>query len=75
MANKQPQIAGKRMLGPEDLPSKGIRFSRGYLRELWEQARFPKPVYLSARRYAWEESVIDQWLEERIALSNYKIGE
>jgi len=67
-------ITGKRMLGPEDLPSKGIRFSRNYLRQLWEEGRFPKPVHLSPRKLAWEESVIDQWIEDRIKLSNYKIG-
>jgi len=68
-------ITGKRMLGPEDLPSKGIRFSRNYLRQLWEEGRFPKPVHLSPRKLAWEESVIDQWIEDRIKLANYKIGE
>ena len=68
-------ITGKRMLGPEELPSKGIRFSRNYLRQLWEEGRFPKPVHLSPRKLAWEESVIDQWIEDRIKLSNYKVGE
>jgi prophage regulatory protein len=71
MAIKPPS---RRMLAFEDLSSKGIKFSRGYLRELWEQGRFPKPVYLSPRKLAWEEAAIDQWLADRIALSNYKVG-
>jgi predicted DNA-binding transcriptional regulator AlpA len=69
-----PPPRGKRMLTFDDLRAKGISFSRNYLRELWEQGRFPKPFHLSPRKLAWPEEIVDQWIEDRIKLANYKIG-
>lgn len=59
-----------RLLGPKDLPAKGIPFNANHLRRLWTLGKFPKPTYLSARRYAWPETVIDAWLNEKIANSS-----
>jgi predicted DNA-binding transcriptional regulator AlpA len=63
-----------RMLAWEDLPSKGIYFHRNYLRRLWEEGRFPKPVYLSQRKLAWPEAVIDEWINNKVELANYEVG-
>ena len=63
---RETPLAGPRMLAREDLPLKGIRYSRNYLRRLWESGRFPKPIKLSARRLAWRESDIDAWIDEKI---------
>jgi predicted DNA-binding transcriptional regulator AlpA len=58
-------LAGPRLLAFEDLPLKGIRFSRHYLRRLWESDRFPKPIKISERRLAWSEASIDKWIEDK----------
>jgi prophage regulatory protein len=59
-----------RMLSFDDLASiKGIQFHRNYLRSLWEQGGFPKPIKLSARKLAWREDEVDSWLMERFAES------
>ena len=73
---RAPQVAPstRRMLAWEDLPSKGIYYHRNYLRRLWEEGRFPKPIHLSQRKLAWPEAVIDEWIENKIKLANYKIG-
>lgn len=73
---RAPQVAPSttRMLAWEDLPSKGIYYHRNYLRRLWEEDRFPKPVHLSPRKLAWPEAVIDEWIENKIKLANYKMG-
>ena len=55
-----PPPTQTRMLAWEDLPSKGIYLHRNYLRRLWEEGRFPKPIHLSARKLAWPEDVIDE---------------
>jgi predicted DNA-binding transcriptional regulator AlpA len=62
-----------RMIAWEDLPSKGIRYHRNYLRRLWEEGRFPKPVHLSARKLAWPEAAIDEWIANKIELSSSKV--
>jgi hypothetical protein len=69
-----PPTTNNKMLAWEDLPSKGIYFHRNYLRHLWENDRFPKPVYLSARKLAWPEAAIDEWIANKIKLANYKVG-
>jgi prophage regulatory protein len=63
----------RRILAYEDLPSKGIRFHRNYLRSLWEEGRFPKPIHLSPRKLAWIEAEVDEWVENRIKLARYKV--
>lgn len=34
--------------------------------ELMKAGRFPKPVRLSARHVAWQESAVLQWVQDRI---------
>jgi len=60
--------AGIRLLDPHALRDKGINFHPNYLRKMWEDnpPRFPKPMHLSARRLAWREDVIDEWIEARM---------
>jgi predicted DNA-binding transcriptional regulator AlpA len=62
----KPQPTNKdRLLAYEDLQSKGIRYSRNWLRDLAKHGHFPKPVMLSARRAAWYERDIDAWLASK----------
>ncbi|MER9936147.1 AlpA family phage regulatory protein [Mesorhizobium sp. M0088] len=49
-----------------DLPSKGITYSRNYIDRLIKEGKFPKPVFLSARRRAFLESEIDAWVKARV---------
>jgi hypothetical protein len=72
---RAPKVAPPttRMLACVDLPTKGIYFHRNYLRRLWEEDRFPKPVHLSQRKLAWPEAVIDERIENKIKLANYKV--
>jgi len=58
-----------RMLSYEDLAAKGIPFHRNYLRSLWDNGEFPKPIKLSARKLAWREDEVDNWLLDRMAAS------
>lgn len=50
----------------QDLPSKGICYSRNYIDRLIKEGKFPKPVFLSPRRRAFVESEIDAWLKDRV---------
>ncbi|MCF6112393.1 helix-turn-helix transcriptional regulator [Mesorhizobium muleiense] len=50
----------------DDLPTKGIRYSRNYIDRMIKEDRFPKPVFLSPRRRAFLESEIDAWLKARV---------
>ena len=55
-----------KVLSQRDLLSKGITWSREHTRRMWEAGRFPKPFKLSDNGWnVWDESVIDNWLEER----------
>jgi hypothetical protein len=58
-----------RMLAPADLRAKGIHYHPNYLRTLWVEGRFPKPIYLSARKYVWPEPIIDKWIQDKIKLA------
>ena len=58
-----------RFLTPADLPGRGIHYNINHLRRLWKSDQFPRPTYLSARRFAWPESEIDDWIAEKIAAS------
>jgi prophage regulatory protein len=49
-----------------ELPSKGIHYSRNYIDRLIKESRFPKPVYLSPRRRCFIEAEIDAWLKARV---------
>jgi prophage regulatory protein len=57
--------AGRKMLGPRQLPGKGIHYSDSYLRKLWQSGQFPAPIKLSPRKNAWWEEDIDAWLREK----------
>lgn len=59
---------GKRLLGPKDLPAKGIAYHPNHLRRMWtaDPPKFPPPVYTSERRFAWREEDIDRWIDERV---------
>lgn len=59
----------RRMLGPKDLPAKGITYHMNHLRRLIQAGDFPKPVRLSAHRIAWTEDAIDAWLDKKIRAS------
>jgi Prophage CP4-57 regulatory protein (AlpA) len=69
----KPPTPARRMIAFEDLPAKGIRFHRNYLRSLWMEGRFPKPIHLSPRKIAWVEEEVDEWIENKIKLANYKV--
>jgi prophage regulatory protein len=57
-----------RMIAPQELGQlKGIHWSNVWRLELEKQGRFPKRVKLGARRYAYVETELDRWLEERAA--------
>jgi predicted DNA-binding transcriptional regulator AlpA len=58
---------GRRLLMPDELPLKGIHLNLSYLRRLWTEGKFPKPVYVTGRRFGWPEEAIDKWIDERIA--------
>ena len=60
----------RRVLTPETLSEKGIKFHMSHLRRMWNRGEFPKPFNLTARRLGWDEDVIDAWIESRIAASN-----
>jgi predicted DNA-binding transcriptional regulator AlpA len=46
------------------LPVKGINYSPAYIRKLWHAGKFPQPIYLSERRPAWTEQMLDDWLDQ-----------
>ena len=57
-----------RFLTFEKLDSeKGIPWSRDYVRREIRAGRFPAPVKLGPRTYAWPETEIDDWLTARAA--------
>ena len=70
-ANPEPvsvaAAPGKRLIGPKDLPMKGIAYNINHLRRMWNAGKFPAPVYTSERRFAWREADLDQWIESRLA--------
>lgn len=49
-----------------ELPSKGINYSRNYIDRMIKEGRFPKPVYLSPRRRAFVEAELDEWVKARV---------
>jgi prophage regulatory protein len=56
-----------RVLSYPDLRSKGIPFSKVWIRQLVKLGKFPRPIRLGENRNAFVESEIDQWLRERAA--------
>jgi predicted DNA-binding transcriptional regulator AlpA len=55
-----------RLLDDKALVAKGIYYSRNYLRRLWQEGKFPKPIHLSPRRIAWREAHVDRWIEQKM---------
>ncbi|MBG18494.1 MAG: AlpA family transcriptional regulator [Rhizobiales bacterium] len=45
-------------------------FSHATLYREISQGRFPRPVQLTARRVAWPEERIEEWLAERVSESD-----
>ena len=60
-----PQV--RRLIGPKQLPDKGIFYHPNHLRRMWRRGEFPAPLYTSKRRFAWPEEVIDEWITAKIA--------
>lgn len=54
----------------DDLHAFGIEYNRNHLRKLWNAGKFPKPTYITERRFGWKQSVIEAWIEERVRLSS-----
>jgi predicted DNA-binding transcriptional regulator AlpA len=65
-AAPSPAHEPPRLIGPKDLPSLGINYSISHLRRMWNAGQFPKPVYPSARRFAWHVDVLEKWIAERV---------
>jgi hypothetical protein len=63
-----------RLIDPSMLPEKGINYCLNHLRRMWkaEKPAFPKPIWLSKRKIAWPEKVIDDWIAEKIAEAELK---
>jgi predicted DNA-binding transcriptional regulator AlpA len=64
----EPQPLGtRRLITQKQLPEKGINYHPNHIRRMWHQGKFPRPVYISERRFAWPEEVIDRWIDAKIA--------
>ena len=46
---------------------KGIDYHPNHIRRLFHTGKFPKLVYLGARKPVWLEGDLDAWINERIA--------
>jgi prophage regulatory protein len=46
---------------------KGVSYSKQHLKRLEEAGAFPRRVPIGENRYAWIESEVDGWLEQKIA--------
>ena len=64
-----PAPPKRRLIGPKQLPDKGINYNMNHLRRMWGKGDFPAPIHTSERRIAWPEEVIDKWIDEKIAAS------
>ena len=56
-----------KLLTPEDLPSKGIKYAASQLRKKIKRKEFPEPKFLSPRKRVWPEHVIDAWIASKLA--------
>lgn len=45
----------------------GLKYSARHRRRLIEAGKFPRPVRLSARRFAWVESEVETFVSQRVA--------
>ncbi len=46
-------------------PEKGIDWTRQHINRLVEAGKFPKPMWLGPNSKAWDDEVIDAWLNAR----------
>lgn len=62
----RPVVPRERLIRLPDVEAiTGCKKSTIYL--LLKQEKFPKPVRLSARMVAWQESAVHLWVQDRIA--------
>jgi hypothetical protein len=66
---KAPVQKQERLFTYRELPEKGIRYTMGRLRIMWQSQppTFPPPIRLSPKKLVWLESTLDRWIAERIA--------
>ena len=55
-------------------PDKGISYSRDHLRRKCNAGDFPKPIPISEKRIAWDESEIDAWIAAKVKARDEKAG-
>jgi predicted DNA-binding transcriptional regulator AlpA len=67
-SSKVPEAAprSRRLITQKQLPEKGINYHPKHIRRMWQQGKFPAPIYTSKRRFAWPEEVIDRWIDSKI---------
>lgn len=71
--SKTQQAESKRFIRRKAVQSKtGLGASSIYA--LMKRGKFPKAITLSERRVAWLESDVDQWIAERIAITEASIA-
>lgn len=54
-----------RVLSYADLKSKGIPFSKVWIRKLVLDGKFPKPIRLGENRNGFIEAEVEKWLKAR----------
>jgi predicted DNA-binding transcriptional regulator AlpA len=66
---RKAPVKQERLLTYRELPEKGIRYTMGRLRIMWQSSPplFPPPIRLSPKKLVWLESTLDRWIAERIA--------
>jgi len=64
----------RRLIGPKQLADKGILYNLNHLRRMWAKGDFPPPIHTSERRIAWDEAVLDKWIDEKIAASAAEVA-
>jgi prophage regulatory protein len=57
----------KRLMRYEDLPTKGIFYSKTQVWRLEKRGQFPRRVPIGPGRHGWVEDEIDQFIADRIA--------
>jgi prophage regulatory protein len=57
----------KKIVGFNDLPQYGIKWSRVHVSRLVKEGRFPKHLNLAPQSIGWLEEEILAWIEERAA--------
>jgi prophage regulatory protein len=55
-----------KVLAFRDLRAKGIPFCRQHITKLVKKGKFPAPGKIGLKTNAWDESEIDQYLEDRL---------